>query len=181
MDWSFWLVAKQVNLHSRSKVSYYIDQIERIVLFINTNAHKNASTKCNKKVPCAVWKLLSKCPGLITVFQKSLKSLILKQLFDFACAIVLPRKFKKKKLKMRHILTIFKHHVIKCMRMVEIFLKAFFKKVRHFFDKRNVSEKSLLPFLRLWGLLRKRNLEGWWSLLVQKKILFFQMDKKAIS
>ena len=25
------------------------------------------------------------------------KSLILKQLFDFACAIVLPRKFKKKK------------------------------------------------------------------------------------
>ena len=86
-----------------------------------------------------------------------------------------------KKLKMRHILTIFKHHVIKCMRMVEIFLKAFFKKVRHFFDKRNVSEKSLLPFLRLWGLLRKRNLEGWWSLLVQKKILFFQMDKKAIS
>ena len=98
MDWSFWLVAKQVNLHSRSKVSYYIDQIERIVLFINTNAHKNAaSTKCNKKVPCAVWKLLSKCPGLITVFQKSLKRLILKQFFDFACAIVLPRKFKKKK------------------------------------------------------------------------------------
>ena len=36
----------------------------------------------------------SKWSRLITVFQKSLKSLILQQLFEFVCAI-LPRKFKK--------------------------------------------------------------------------------------